>query len=92
MNLNDVIDVYVVDVMCWLLCKDWYEVGMELCGLLGEMLVDWFCVDDDFVLVMLCEFGMLMEVVVCYCLLGMVIILVEQSCLFVLILLVGVGL
>lgn len=92
MNPNDVIDAYVADVMRRLPRKDRHEVGMELRGLLGEMLADRPRADDDSVLAMLREFGTPMEVAARYRPPGMVIIPAEQSRSFALISLAGVGL
>ena len=92
MNPNDVIDAYVADVMRRLPRKDRHEVGMELRGLLGEMLADRAGADDAAVLAMLRDFGTPMEVAARYRPPGMVIIPAEQSRSFALISLAGVGL
>lgn len=71
MNPNDVIESYVVDVMRRVPAKDRNEVGLELRGLLAEMLDDRAqaagrAADDALVLAMLREFGTPAEIAARY--------------------------
>lgn len=71
MNPNDVIESYVVDVMRRVPAKDRNEVGLELRGLLTEMLEDRARIagraaDDAMVLEVLREFGTPVEIAARY--------------------------
>ncbi len=71
MNPNDVIESYVVDVMRRVPAKDRNEVGLELRGLLTEMLDDHAqtagrAADDAMVLGVLREFGTPAEIAARY--------------------------
>lgn len=96
MNPNEVIDAYVADVMGRVPGRDRNEIGLELRGLLGEMLADRAdeerrLADDAMVLAMLREFGNPAEIAARYRPPGLVIIPAEQTRSFVLLSLVGVG-
>lgn len=96
MSTNDVIDAYLADVMRRLPRKDRNEVGLELRGLLAEMLAERAVgesrADDAAVLAMLRAFGTPAEVAARYRPPGMVIIPPEQSRSFAVMSLVGIAL
>ena len=71
MNVNDVIDAYVIDVMRRLPARERNEIGLELRGLLAEMLAERAdgegrSADDAMVLALLREFGTPAEVATRY--------------------------
>ena len=97
MNPNDVIEAYVADVIRRLPGKDRNEIGLELRGLLLEMLADRAQVegktaDDPMVLTMLRDFGTPAEVAARYHPPGVVLIPAEQTRSFALLSIGGVGL
>lgn len=95
MHANDVIDAYVADVMRRLPRKDRHEIGLELRGLLAEMLTEQTAGEvptDAEVLAMLQSFGTPAEVAARYRPPGMLIIPAEQSRSFAVLSLVGVAL
>ena len=94
---NDVIESYVLDVMRRVPAKDRGDVGLELRGLLAEMLDDraaseGVIPDDAMVLAMLRDFGTPAQIAARYQPPGFVIIPAEQSRWFTLFSLGGVGL
>ncbi|MFZ5657808.1 MAG: hypothetical protein ACOY37_12295 [Pseudomonadota bacterium] len=97
MSANDVLEAYVGDVVRRLPRRERDEVGVELLGLLTEMLADRphdakGAVEDAQVLAMLRDFGTPAEVASRYRAPGMVIIPAEQTRAFVWTALLGVGL
>lgn len=97
MNPNDVIEAYVVDVMRRLPRRERNEVGLELRGLLDEMLSaraesQGKAADDATVLAMLRDFGTPTAVAARYRPPGLVIIPAEQTRSFVLLSVVGIAL
>lgn len=97
MNPNDVIETFVVDVMRRVPGKDCNDIGLELRGLLGDMLADRAVTtdrpaDDAMTLAMLREFGTPAEVAARYRAPGNVIIPAEQTRRFALLSLTGIGL
>lgn len=97
MNPNDVIETFVSDVMRRVSGKDRNDIGLELRGLLGDMLDDRAATagrtaDDAMVLAMLREFGTPAEVAARYRAPGTVIIPAEQTRRFALLSLAGIGL
>lgn len=97
MNPNDVIETFVIDVMRRVPGKDRNDIGLELRGLLGDMLADRAATagrpaDDAMVLAMLREFGTPVEVAARYRSPGTVIIPAEQTRRFALLSLTGIGL
>lgn len=97
MSQNDVIEAYVVDVMRRVPRKDRNEIGLELRGLLTEMLAERAgnegrAADDAMVLVMLRDFGTPAEIAARYRPPGAVIIPAEQTKSFALLSIGGVGL
>jgi hypothetical protein len=95
MNANDVIDAYVADVMRRLPRKDRHGIGLELRGLLAEMLAERTAGEvptDAEVLAMLQSFGTPAEVAARYRPPGMLIIPAEQSRSFAVLSLVGIAL
>jgi len=97
MNPNDVIDAYVVDVMRRVPGRERDEIGLELRGLLADMLAERAesqgkAADDAMVLAMLREFGTPADVAARYRPPGVVIIPAGQTRSFVWLSLVGVGL
>lgn len=97
MNPNDVIDAYVAEVMRRVPARERNEIGLELRGLLSEMLSDRAegegrAADDAMVLAMLRDFGTPTEVATRYRPPGMVVIPAEQTRSFALLSLIGVGL
>lgn len=97
MSTNDVIESYVVDVIRRVPAKDRNEVGLELRGLLGEMLEERAqdagrVADDAMVLAMLRQFGTPAQIAARYRPPGMVIIPAEQTRSFAMLSIIGVGL
>ncbi len=97
MQPNDVIESYVVDVMRRVMAKDRNEVGLELRGLLTEMLDDRAqaagrIADDAMVLGMLRDFGTPAEVAARYRPSGMLIIPAEQTRSFATMSIIGIAL
>lgn len=97
MNPNDVIEAYVVDVMRRVPRKDRNGIGLELRGLLAEMLAgkaeaDGKAADDAMVLAMLRGFGTPAEVAARYRPPGVVIIPADQTQSFAWTSLIGVAL
>src|SRR5690242_3044474 len=95
MNANDVIEAYVADVMRRLPRRDRREIGLELRGLLAEMLAErsvGAVPTDAQVLAMLQSFGTPAEVAARYRPPGMLIIPAEQSRSFAVMSLVGIAL
>ncbi|HET6587149.1 MAG TPA: hypothetical protein VFG67_05195 [Oleiagrimonas sp.] len=97
MNPNDVIETFVIDVIRRVPGKDRNDIGLELRGLLGDMLADRAATagrpaDDAMVLAMLREFGTPVEVAARYRSPGTVIIPAEQTRRFALLSLAGIGL
>ncbi|MCX7512309.1 hypothetical protein [Frateuria sp. STR12] len=97
MNANDVIESYVVDVMRRLPGKDRNGIGLELRGLLTEMLDDRAqregrAADDAMVLGLLHDFGTPAGIAARYRPPGLVIIPAEQTRSFALLSLGGIGL
>lgn len=97
MNPNDVIESYVLDVMRRLPRKERNEIGLELRGLLTEMLAERAGGaaspgDDAMVLAMLQEFGTPSEVAERYAPSGIVIIPAAQTRSFAWLAIIGVGL
>lgn len=97
MNQNDVIEAYVADVMRGVPRKDRNEIGLELRGLLTEMLADRAlsedkAADDAMVLAMLREFGTPADIAARYRPPGVVIIPAEHTKSFALLSIGGVGL
>ena len=97
MNPNDVIDTYVVDVMRRVPVRERNDIGLELRGLLHDMLAGradaaGHAADDAMVLAMLRDFGEPAEVAARYQPPGTVIIPAAQTRQFALLSLVGVGL
>lgn len=97
MNPNDVIEAFVRDVMRKVPAKDRNDIGLELRGLLAEMLEDRAQqegrpADDVMVLAMLRDFGTPAEVAARYRAPGVVIIPAEQTRSFALFSLAGIGL
>ncbi len=94
MNPNDVIEAYVIDVMRRLPAGERNEIGLELRGLLAEMLAGRAdeagrAADDAMVLALLRDFGTPAEVAARYRPPGMVIIPPEQTRGFTLLALIG---
>jgi hypothetical protein len=94
MNVNDVIDAYVIDVMHRLPARERNEIGLELRGLLAEMLVERAdgvgrAADDAMVLAMLRDFGTPAEVAARYRPPGLVAIPPQETGRFALIAIVG---
>ncbi|MEO6226274.1 MAG: hypothetical protein ABIO61_00240 [Thermomonas sp.] len=97
MSSNDVIESYVVDVMRRVPAKDRNEVGLELRGLLTEMLddraqADGHAANDAMVLDMLRTFGTPAEIAARYHPPGMLVIQAEQTRSFAMLSIVGIGL
>jgi hypothetical protein len=97
MNPNDVIEAYVGDVMRRVPARERNEIGLELRGLLSDMLADRAAsegraVDDAIVLAMLRDFGTPADVAARYRAPGTVIIPAEQTRSFALWSVIGVGL
>jgi hypothetical protein len=97
MNPNDVIDTYVVDVMRRVPAGERNDIGLELRGLLHDMLAGradaaGHAADDAMVLAMLRDFGEPAEVAARYQPSGVVLIPAAQIRRFALLSLVGVGL
>jgi hypothetical protein len=97
MNPNDVIDTYVVDVMRRVPAAERNDIGLELRGLLHDMLAGradaaGHAADDAMVLAMLRDFGEPAEVAARYQPPGTVIIPAAQTRQFALLSLVGIGL
>ena len=97
MSTNDVIESYVVDVIRRVPRKERNEIGLELRGLLAEMLADRAqsqgkAADDAMVLAMLREFGTPAEVAARYRPPGMTIIPADGTQSFALMALGGLGL
>jgi hypothetical protein len=95
MKANDVIEAYVADVMRRLPRRDRREIGLELRGLLAEMLAGrsvGVVPTDAEVLAMLQSFGTPAEVAARYRPPGMLIIPAEQSRSFAVMSLVGIAL
>lgn len=97
MHPNDVIESYVVDVMRRVMAKDRNEVGLELRGLLTEMLDDRAqaagrIADDAMVLGMLRDFGTPAEIAARYRPSGMLIIPAEQTRSFATMSIIGIAL
>lgn len=97
MSPNDVIESYVVDVMRRLPSKDRSEIGLELRGLLAEMLEDHAQVagraaDDAMVLDVLREFGTPVEIAARYRPPGLLVIPVEQTRSFAMLSILGIAL
>lgn len=97
MNPNDVIDAYVADVVRRVPGKARNEIGLELRGLLGEMLADRAqaegrVADDAMVLALLRDFGTPAEVAARYRPPGTVIIPAEQTRSFALLSVGGIAL
>jgi hypothetical protein len=96
MNPNDVIEAFVRDVMRKVPAKDRSDIGLELRGLLADMLADRAerdgrGVDDAMTLAMLREFGTPTEVAARYRPQGVVIIPPDQTRSYALWSLLGVG-
>ena len=94
---NDVIESYVLDVMRRVPAKDRNDVGLELRGLLAEMLDDraaseGVIPDDHMVLAMLRDFGTPAEIASRYQPPGFVIIPADQTRWFAILSVGGVGL
>jgi hypothetical protein len=94
---NDVIEAYVADVIRRVPRKERNEIGLELRGLLTEMLADRALTDgkpadDAMVLAMLREFGTPADIAARYRPPGVIIIPTEQTRSFALLSLIGVGL
>lgn len=97
MNPNDVIEAFVRDVMRKVPAKDRNDIGLELRGLLTEMLDDRArqegrLADDAMVLAMLREFGTPVEIATRYQPPGVVIIAADHTRAFALWSLIGMGL
>lgn len=102
MSPNDVIESYVIDVMRRVPAKDRNEVGLELRGLLTEMLEDRVlaaghaaddaAANDAMVLGMLREFGTPADIAARYGPPGMLVIPAEQTRSFALLSIIGIGL
>lgn len=97
MSPNDVIESYVVDVMRRVPAKERNEVGLELHGLLAEMLEDHAqaagrAADDAMVLAVLREFGTPAEIAARYRPPGMLVIPAEQTRSFAMLSIIGIGL
>jgi hypothetical protein len=97
MKPDDVIETFVADVMRRVPARERNDIGLELRGLLAEMLdgraaAAGHAADDAMVLAMLREFGTPAEVAARYRQPGMVIIPAEQTRTFAVLSLVGVGL
>lgn len=97
MNPDDVIETFVIDVMRRVPGRDRNDIGLELRGLLSDMLADRSATtgrpaDDAMVLTMLREFGTPVEVAARYRAPGSVIIPAEQTRRFALLSLAGIGL
>ena len=95
MNPNDVIEAYVLDVMRRLPGRERNGIGLELRGLLADMLAERAeshanPADDALVLAMLRDFGTPAEVAARYRPPGVVIIPAEQTRSFVLLSVVGI--
>ena len=96
MNPNDVIEAFVRDVMRRVPAKDRNDIGMELRGLLAEMLEDRAQrdgrpADDAMTLAMLREFGTPAEVAARYRPPGMVVIPPDQTRMFAVLSLAGIA-
>ena len=96
MNPNEVIDAFVHDVMRKVPAKDRNDIGLELRGLLADMLEDRAqregrAADDAMTLAMLRDFGTPAEVAARYRPQGVVIIPPEQSRSFALLSLAGIA-
>lgn len=97
MSTNEVIEAYVLDVMRRVPGKDRNDIGLELRGLLAEMLderaqAEGRVADDAMVLAMLRAFGTPTEIAARYRPPGIVIIPAEQTRSFALLSLGGIGL
>ncbi|HET7662192.1 MAG TPA: hypothetical protein VFK31_01020 [Rhodanobacteraceae bacterium] len=97
MNPNDVIETFVIDVMRRVPGKDRNDIGLELRGLLDDMLANRAATagrpaDDAMVLAMLREFGTPNEVAARYHSPGITIIPAEQTRRFALLSLAGIAL
>lgn len=97
MNPNDVIEAYVLDVMRRLPRKDRGEVGLELRGLLGEMLAarareEGRAADDALALAVLRDFRPPAEIAARYTPPGPVLIPADQTRSFALLSIIGVAL
>ena len=97
MNPIDVIESYVIDVMRRVPAKDRNEVGLELRGLLTEMLDDRAlaagrAADDAMVLAMLREFGTPAAIAARYRPPGMLVIPAEQTRSFATLSIIGIAL
>lgn len=97
MNPNDVIEAYVLDVMRRVPRSERNEIGLELRGLLDEMLAERAecqgkVADDAMVLTMLRDFGAPADVAARYRPPGIVIIPAGQTRSFVLLSIIGVAL
>ncbi|MDI1252821.1 hypothetical protein [Thermomonas sp.] len=97
MSPNDVIESYVVDVMRRVSARDRNEVGLELRGLLTEMLDDRAQAagrpaDDALVLAVLREFGTPAEIAARYRPPGMLVIPAEQTRSFAMLSIIGITL
>ena len=96
MNPNDVIEAFVRDVMRKVPAKDRNDIGLELRGLLSDMLADRAeregrAADDAMTLAMLRDFGTPAEVAARYRPQGLVIIPPEQSRSYALWSILGIG-
>ncbi len=96
MNVNDVIDAYVIDVMRRLPARERNEIGLELRGLLAEMLAERADgegrrADDAMVLALLREFGTPAEVATRYRPPGLVAIPPQETGKFALIAIIGLA-
>ena len=97
MNPNDVIDAYVADVIRRVPGKDRDGIGLELRGLLAEMLADRAqaqgrAADDAMVLAMLRDFGTPAEIAARYRKPGLLLLPPEQTRTFALLSLIGIAL
>lgn len=96
MNPNDVIDAFVRDVMRKVPAKDRNDIGLELRGLLADMLADRAeregrAADDAMTLAMLRDFGTPAEVAARYRPQGLVIIPPDQTRSFAVLSLAGIA-
>lgn len=97
MNPNDVIETFVTDVMRRVPGKERNDIGLELRGLLDDMLDEratdaGHAADDAMVLAMLRDFGTPAEVAASYRPPGIVIIPAEQTRRFAVLSLIGIAL
>ncbi len=97
MHPNDVIESYVIDVMRRVPAKDRNEIGLELRGLLTEMLEERAqnagrTADDAMVLSLLREFGRPAEIATRYLPRSMLVIPAEQTRSFAMLSIIGIGL